>query len=65
MLSVELDNYLSITYNVFIIIRYTIKILKNDITYVLVSTVKIVHSYETYSLHPFMFLNVLVFFLSS
>ena len=65
MLSVELDNYLSITYNVFIIIRYTIKTLKNDITNVLVSTVKIVSFYETYSLHPSMFLNVLIFFLSS
>ena len=64
MLSVELDNYLSITY-VFIIIRYTIKTLKNDVTYVLVSTVKIVSFYETYSLHPSMFLNVLIFFLSS
>ena len=65
MLSVELDNYLSITYNVFIIIRYTIKTLRDDITYVLVSTVKIVSFYETYSLHPSVFECSYFIFLSS
>ena len=42
--SVETVNYLSITSNLFIIIiiKYNIKTLKNDVIYVLVSTVKIV-----------------------
>ena len=43
MPSVETANYLSITSNLFIIIiKYSIKTLKNDVIYVLVSTVKIV-----------------------
>ena len=43
MPSVETANYLSITSNLFIIIiKYNIKTLKNDVIYVLVSTVKIV-----------------------
>ena len=65
MPSVETDNYLSITSNLFImIIKYNIKTLKNDVIYVLVSTVKIVLFTEfIYSVFS-MFLNVFIFFLS-